>query len=130
MLSEVVGRTTDFVVRPDGVIMHALAVIYVLRAVEGIAEFKLIQHTLRDVEVLLVPDSRWSEASHAQVMDGLAARLGNEVRIRIRLVEAIPVEASGKYRYVVSRVPLPRGLDSGIASVRIRAGMSLMAEPR
>ena len=32
VLSEVVGRTTDFVVRPDGVIMHALAVIYVLRA--------------------------------------------------------------------------------------------------
>jgi phenylacetate-CoA ligase len=112
VLSEVVGRTTDFVVRPDGVIMHALAVIYVLRAVEGIAEFKLIQHALREVEVLLVPDSRWSEARHAQVMNGLAARLGSEVRIRISLVDAIPVEASGKYRYVVSRVPLPRGLDS------------------
>jgi phenylacetate-CoA ligase len=116
-LSEVVGRTTDFVVRPDGVIMHALAVIYVLRAVEGIAEFKLIQHALRDVEVLVVPDGRWSEACHAQVMVGLAARLGNEVRIRIRLMEAIPVEASGKYRYVVSRVALPRGLDPALQAI-------------
>jgi phenylacetate-CoA ligase len=97
--------------------MHALAVIYVLRAVEGIAEFKLVQHALRDVEVLLVPDLRWSKASHAQVMAGLAARLGNDVRIRIRLVEAIPVEASGKYRYVVSNVPLPRGLDPALAAV-------------
>ena len=117
VLGEVVGRTTDFVVRPDGVIMHALAVIYVLRAVEGIAEFKLIQHALRDVEVLLVPDGRWSNACHAQVMAGLAARLGNEVRIRIRMVEAIPVEASGKYRYVVSNVSLPRGLDPALAAV-------------
>jgi phenylacetate-CoA ligase len=112
VLSEVVGRTTDFVVRPDGLIMHALAVIYVLRAAEGIAAFKLIQHALREVEVLVVPDSRWREACHAQVMNGLVARLGSEVRIRIRLVDAIPVEASGKYRYVVSHVPLPRGLDS------------------
>src|SRR6266404_4467659 len=79
-LSEVVGRTTDFVIRPDGVIMHALAVIYVLRAVEGIAEFKLVQHALRDVEVLLVPDGRWSNACHTQVIAGLAARLGTEVR--------------------------------------------------
>jgi phenylacetate-CoA ligase len=117
VLSEVVGRTTDFVVRPDGVIMHALAVIYVLRAVEGIAEFKLIQHALRDVEVLVVPDSRWSEVCHAQVLAGLAARLGNDVRIQIRLVEAIPVEVSGKYRYVVSRVALPRGLDRVLPAV-------------
>ena len=116
-LSEVVGRTTDFVIRPDGVIMHALAVIYVLRAVEGIAEFKLVQHALRDVEVLLVPDGRWSNACHTQVIAGLAARLGNEVRIRIRLVEEIPVEASGKYRYVVSNVSLPRGLDPALAAV-------------
>lgn len=116
-LDEVVGRSTDFVVRPDGVIMHALAVIYVLRAVEGIAEFKLIQHTLRDVEVLVVPDSRWSEAGRAQVLAGLAARLGNEVRIRIRLIDAIPVEASGKYRYVVSRVALPRGLDPALQAI-------------
>ena len=117
VLDEVVGRTTDFVVRPDGVIMHALAVIYVLRAVEGIAEFKLVQHALRDVEVLLVPDGRWSNACHAQVMAGLAARLGSEVRIRIRMVEAIPVEASGKYRYVVSNVSLPRGLDPALLAV-------------
>ena len=117
VVNEVKGRTTDFVVRPDGVIMHALAVIYVLRAVEGIAEFKLVQHALRDVEVLVVPDSRWSEASHAQVMAGLIARLGDEVRVRIQLVEEIPVEASGKYRYVVSHVPLPQGLDSALPAV-------------
>jgi phenylacetate-CoA ligase len=111
MLSEVVGRTTDFVVRPDGVVMHALAVIYVLRDVEGIAQFKFIQHALRDVEVLVVPGTQWTEAGYAKVIAGLAARLGNDVRVSIRLVDAIPVEASGKYRYVVSHVPPQRGLE-------------------
>jgi phenylacetate-CoA ligase len=111
VLSEVVGRTTDFVVRPDGVMMHALAVIYVLRAVEGIAQFKFVQHALRDVEVLIVPASQWTEASHAKVIAGLAARLGSDVRVSIRLIDAIPVEASGKYRYVVSHVPPQPGLE-------------------
>jgi phenylacetate-CoA ligase len=111
VLSEVVGRTTDFVVRPDGVIMHALAVIYVLRAVEGVAEFKVVQHTVRDVEVLVIADAKWTATCHGQVAAGLAARLGSDVRISIRLVEAIPAEASGKRRHVVSHVPLPRGLD-------------------
>jgi len=106
VIAEVAGRSTDFVVREDGTIMHALAVIYVLRAAEGVAEFKLIQHTVRDIEVRVVPDARWSEASAAAVEAGLRARLGNDLRIDLRLVESIPPEASGKYRYVVSHVPL------------------------
>ncbi len=105
VLSEVVGRSTDFVVRSDGTIMHALAVIYVLRGVEGIAEFKFIQHTVNDVEVLVVAGHEWSDDSRSQVTAGLLARLGTDVRVGIRLVDAIAPEASGKHRYVVSHVP-------------------------
>jgi phenylacetate-CoA ligase len=106
VLSEILGRTTDFVVRADGTIMHALAVIYVLRAVEGIAEFKFIQHSVGDVEVLVVADARWTDVSRSQVAAGLADRLGAEVRVHVRKVDAIPAEVSGKHRYVVSHVPL------------------------
>jgi phenylacetate-CoA ligase len=111
VLGEVMGRTTDFVVRTDGTIMHALSVIYVLRAVEGIAEFKFIQHGLRDIEVLIVPGPRWSEVARAKLVTGLVARLGADVRIGIRTVGAIAAEASGKHRYVVSHVALPAGAE-------------------
>jgi phenylacetate-CoA ligase len=106
VLSEVLGRTTDFVVRSDGTIMHALSVIYVLRGVEGIAEFRFVQHTVNDVEVLVVPGPGWSDVSRSQVTAGLAARLGAGVRVDVRQVDAIPAEASGKHRYVVSHVPV------------------------
>jgi phenylacetate-CoA ligase len=104
VIQEVSGRSTDFVVRSDGTIMHALAVIYVLRAAEGIAQFKFIQHSTRDVEVRIVPDGKWNDSARAQVVAGLAARLGDDARITVRPVDAIAAEASGKYRYVVSHV--------------------------
>jgi len=104
VIGEVIGRSTDFVVRPDGTIMHALAVIYVLRALEGIQEFKLIQHELNRVEVLVIPDSRWRAETLAAIEHGLGTRLGRDVRIETRLVNHIAPEASGKHRYVVSRV--------------------------
>ena len=119
VLDEVTGRTTDFVIRADGTVMHALAVIYVLRAMDGIAEFKLIQHDVRDVEVLIVPGPRWADAARAQVVAGLRERLGHDVRVAIRPVEAIPVEASGKYRYVVSHVA-PVGIDLNALGVPLR----------
>ena len=73
-IAEIAGRTSDFVVRSDGTIMHALAVIYVMRATEGVAEFKLIQHTPTEVEVLVVPDARWCPASAVVIDHGLKAR--------------------------------------------------------
>jgi len=110
VIDEVVGRSTDFVVKTDGTIMHALAVIYVLRAVRGVGEFRIVQHSLQDIEVQVVPDARWEEGGCAAIESGLCQRLGKDVRIDIRLVEAIPPEASGKHRYVVSHVPLSDGL--------------------
>ena len=106
VITEVLGRSTDFVVRADGTIMHALAVIYVLRAVAGVGEFKIVQHTLREFEVLVVPNAGWQESGSAEIESGLQKRLGSDIRIDLQLVESIPAEASGKHRYVISRVPL------------------------
>lgn len=111
VIGEVVGRSTDFLVREDGTIMHALAGIYVLRATEGLAEFKLIQHSTQEVEVLAVPNARWSDKAILSIKAGLRQRLGDSVRIGVKLVDAIPPEASGKHRYVVSHVALSGELD-------------------
>jgi phenylacetate-CoA ligase len=115
VLEEVLGRQTDFVVREDGTLMHALSLIYVLRATEGVARFKCIQHTPADLEVRVVPDSRWNDLSKQKVIEGLRARMGNNLRVDIHLVEDIPAEASGKYRYVVSHVPLEGELRQAVA---------------
>ncbi len=110
VIESVTGRQTDMVVAADGRVMHALAVIYVLRATPGIAQFKCIQHALDCMEVLVVPDAGWTDDSVRAVEAGLQARLGSEVRVVLHLVEDIPPEASGKHRYVVSHVSLPNGL--------------------
>jgi phenylacetate-CoA ligase len=116
VIGEVLGRMTDFIVRSDGTIMHALAVIYVLRAVEGVAEFRIVQHTVQDIEVLVVPNAGWQEAARASIERGLRRRLGEDIRVDLRLVDAIPPETSGKYRYVVSEVSLPDSLKVAVQS--------------
>lgn len=106
VIAEVLGRSTDFLVRADGTIMHALAGIYVLRAVEGVAEFKLVQHMVDRIEVQVVPGPGWNDLAKRQIEQGLKDRLGPEVKVEFKLVDTIPPEASGKHRYVVSHVPL------------------------
>jgi phenylacetate-CoA ligase len=115
VIAEVTGRQTDFVVAADGRVMHALAVIYILRAVPGIAQFKCIQHALDRMEVQIVPVAGWSEEAHHIVVAGLQARLGEKLKVEVRILDEIPPEASGKHRYVVSHVPLADSLKQAAA---------------
>ncbi len=99
------GRTTDFVVTPDGRWQHALSVIYIVRDVEGVDEFKIIQHELEDVQVLvkLIPEL-YPGNGNERIIAGIKKRMGDSVRVRVDIVETIPTDASGKHRYVVSNV--------------------------
>ncbi|MFN3919402.1 MAG: phenylacetate--CoA ligase family protein [Methylohalobius sp.] len=105
VLEEVLGRSTDFIVRADGTVMHALALIYVLREVPGIKQFKIIQEAWDRLRVQIVPTVGWQEQNAAAVISGLKQRLGQQALIQIEYSKTIPPDPSGKYRYVVSQVP-------------------------
>jgi phenylacetate-CoA ligase len=104
LLREIQGRSTDFVVAADGTLMHGLALIYVIRDLQGIAAFKIIQETRTLTQVQIVPGEGFGPVTRETIVQGLRARLGAQVEVTIEEVAAIAPEASGKYRYVVSKV--------------------------
>jgi phenylacetate-CoA ligase len=103
-LKSIEGRSTDFLVARDGTVMHGLALIYVIRDVQGVKSFKIIQETLDKTSVLLSIDSTYQHTSTQAIAHGLKKRLGQDVIIEIDIVDDIPAERSGKFRYVISRV--------------------------
>lgn len=107
MLREIQGRTTDFVVAVDGTVMHGLALIYIVRDLACVRSFKIEQHSLTATTVWLVTDPGFDPASVRTVADAVKRRLGESVEVDVRLVDHIPAEKSGKFRYVVSRVAAP-----------------------
>ncbi|MBI2382177.1 MAG: phenylacetate--CoA ligase family protein [Gammaproteobacteria bacterium] len=104
LLQEIQGRTTDFITAADGTVMHGLALIYILRDLPGVGQFKIVQESRALTEVLVVPGEGFGEAQEAAIGAGFRQRLGAEVEVKIRRVAEIPPERSGKFRYVVSRV--------------------------
>ena len=104
VLSDLQGRTTDFLVAADGTIMHGLALIYVMRDLEGVREFKIIQESVEHVRVLVIPDGQWGENLVDVITEGFKARLGSDVQVTVDITSNIEAEASGKKRYVVSHV--------------------------
>jgi len=104
VLEAVEGRSTDFVVAEDGTLLHGLALIYVLRALEGIAAFKIIQHSRLCTEVQVVTDVGYQTSTASRIRQQFQQRLGAGVAVEVVVLPAIAAEASGKFRYVVSHV--------------------------
>ncbi len=106
LLNEIQGRSTDFVVASDGTLMHGLALIYVVRDLPGVAQFKIVQHSLDHTSVQLVPGPGFDSDLESRIRSGMRERLGAGVAIDVERVESIAAERSGKFRYVVSQLAL------------------------
>ena len=106
VLKEVHGRSTDFIVARDGTVMHGLALIYVVRDLPGVEGFRIEQESTDLTCVKVVAGAGYPADGDARIREGMQRRLGKDVEIRVDHVMQISAEGSGKYRYVVSKVPV------------------------
>ena len=104
LLAEIEGRSTDFVRAADGTVLHGLALIYVLREIPQIEEFKIVQETLSNITVQLVTTTGDTDLLEATVTDQFRRRLGESLVVKFDYVSKIEREASGKFRYVISQI--------------------------
>ena len=102
LLQDIQGRSTDFVVAADGTVMHGLSLIYILRDLVGVQSFKVVQETRALTRVLLVVDYSFAPDAVTHIISGFKQRLGSEVSVVVDLVDNIPAEKSGKFRYIIS----------------------------
>ncbi len=102
LLDVVQGRTTDFLYLPNGDIKHALSIIYPLRAMGGVRQFRVTQHEDYAVTVDVVCDDNAARVTREAVARSVRPVLGNQVGVRIEMVDRIPTVESGKHRCVIS----------------------------
>ncbi|HET6368680.1 MAG TPA: hypothetical protein VFG27_15700 [Pseudomonadales bacterium] len=102
-LARVEGRRTDFLVTPSGKVMHALAVIYVLRELPGLRSFQVVQEKLDRVLVRVVADGDLSAALRERIVTQVTALFEGAATVEVEVVDDLST-ASGKHRYVISHV--------------------------
>ena len=102
--SSVEGRATDFLLAPDGRLLHALGVIYILRVLPGVASFQVEQDAVDHLVVRLVLEDGFPPDGESTVRHQIQQLLRAEVAVDVQIVTAIPAARSGKFRYVISPV--------------------------
>jgi len=105
LMDVVQGRTTDFLRLPDGNVRHALSIIYPLREMPGIRQFKVVQERDFGVVVEVVCDDRTARVTRESVTRSLRPVIGGDIALDVRFVNHIEPSSSGKHCYVISHVP-------------------------
>jgi phenylacetate-CoA ligase len=106
LYSSVTTKAEDILVAPDGRLVSPSVLTHPFKPLRGLVKSQIIQEDLSTLRVLLVADVRPDDRTLSQLREGIAHRLGGAVRIIFEVVPEIPVGPNGKFRWVVSKVPI------------------------
>jgi phenylacetate-CoA ligase len=107
LIDDIVTKDEDIVITPDGRLISPSVLTHVFKPLDGILESQIIQEDVCTIRVRVVRSEGYREEYTSKLVDGLSERLGSQVKIEVEFVEAIERTASGKFRWVISKVPLP-----------------------
>ncbi len=106
-LMEVVGgRISDFLTGKDGKKIHPLGGIYILREIDKIEQFRIIQNDINYIIIELKLKSPLLKKEYNKIKKQFNKLLGLPVNIIFDEKNHIPTSKSGKYRHVISHVTL------------------------
>jgi phenylacetate-CoA ligase len=102
-LARVEGRIADLVVLRDRVLTPPNFTI-IFSDKRGIKAYQIRQDSMDRLDVLVVPDTDYTEEVERYVTGSIREMAGAGVTVDLRRVDDIPVPESGKRRYIVSSV--------------------------
>ena len=109
LIERVEGRDADYVLTPAGQLISGISLTENFALlVPGTAQMQIVQESLYELRIRLVPDDGFGPEGRDRIGALVHETFGPQVRYDVELVDAIPQEPSGKYRFCISKVARER----------------------
>jgi phenylacetate-CoA ligase len=114
LIERVEGREADYVVTPTGNLISGISLTENFsNLVPGTAQMQIVQESITQLRIRLVADDTFGDASRRKIAELVRDTFGESVSHDVELVDAIPQEPSGKYRFCISKVARERVQEIG-----------------
>ena len=100
-LSELYGRRSDLIYDCKGNAVTPYIITNNLWDIEGVKQYRFIQEDVKDYTIWLNGDP--AKMDQEEILGRIRPYLGDEARIKVEIVDEIPVLASGKRKYIENR---------------------------
>ncbi len=105
LIEKVEGRDADYVVTPAGKLISGISLTENFAVlIRGAAQVQIIQETQTYLRVRMVTDATFDDESRRQIAQLVLDTFGPTMQYQLEVVDDIPQEPSGKYRFCISKV--------------------------
>ncbi|MCR4303422.1 MAG: hypothetical protein NUV63_04225 [Gallionella sp.] len=104
LIEELGGRVHDSIRTPQGRMIHGLFFTHLFDRLPEVAQFRVIQRRLDSLDIEIVVPGASAEKVKRSVEKTICDSLGETMSLVVRIVDSLPVAASGKTRWIVSEL--------------------------
>jgi phenylacetate-CoA ligase len=105
IIEKILGRDEDFIITPDGRKIGRLD--FIFKPVDTVSESQIVQESMDRLVIKIVPQEGFSSRDEQTIRKMISTYIGNAMQVDIIQVNSIERSASGKIRYVISKVKQP-----------------------
>lgn len=102
LLKKIQGRSHDFVTSKNGQKVHGEYFAHLIRGIDWIAQFQVVQETPVVLSIFLKPDRQPSNSQIKRVKDLLQSKF-NGMNIRVNLTDSVHATKGGKFKYIINK---------------------------
>lgn len=106
LMKVIEGRSDSFMQVPDGRIFSPIIWTLIIRKTFGVSQLKAIQEKKNLIRLLIVKNSEFSQNTISQIEHNIKEVMGQEIEVKVEIVDEIPKDKSGKVRAAVSNVKI------------------------
>jgi len=106
LMEDVTTKAEDLLRLRDGRLIPPSVLTHPFKPLDSIEASQLVQTDLDRLLIRLIPRPEYSAKDAQHLVRELKARLGDDMRVDIELVESLPRTARGKFKWVISEVDL------------------------
>lgn len=106
LMDAVTTKAEDTLTLKDGRLISPSVLTHPFKPLNSIEESQIVQKEYDRIVIRIVPRKDYSESDTQHLQRELHKRLGEDVKIEFEFMDSLARTASGKFRWVISEVPL------------------------
>ena len=97
----------DIVATPEGKLISSSVLTHPFKPIGAVQESQIVQEKIDLLRIKIVRREDFSESDSDHLIAALRERLGPKMHIELEFVDNIARTQAGKFRWVISKIPLP-----------------------
>ncbi len=106
LMEDVTTKAEDIITTLDGRLISSSILTHPFKPMHNVAESQIVQEGRGNIRVKIVRRPGYNESDTQYLRQELGKRVGVDMNIAIEFVDSIPRTKAGKFRWVISHVPL------------------------